>query len=362
MTSDRLRTLCCYIRCMEPPRAPYEPAPFVRAAAAANLTSFLQRHGIEPQPLFRQLGLDLDSVRDPYASMQLSSFTELMKLVAEETGIASTGLQLGFEQDPANWGALGFVLLNAPTVWECLSALERFLPPWQSGTHAKAVRDRDFMRIEYAILHPAVRHRDQDAEFSLSFTANQIRRMSGGLAAPVHASFMHPQVAETSAYEKYLGVRPIFDADVNSLHYERRAGDLENLAADHRLYYVISKHLEDLIEELPKTQTLVDSVKELVRVRLSGKPPSLAAISQLLAVQQRTLQRRLDAQGVSFSDLISQVREEEARRYLEDTSTEVKEISYFLGFSDPSAFIKAFKRSTGLTPIAYRERHRADKA
>lgn len=349
------------VRMQAPPPAG-EPAPFVRAAAAANLTTFLQRHGIDPQPIFRQLDLDLDSVRDPYASMPLSSFTELMKVVAEETGIASTGLQMGFQQDPANWGALGFVVLNAPTVWECFSALERFLPPWQSGTYARAVRDRDYMRIEYAILHPAVRHRDQDAEFSLSFTANHVRRMSGGLADPVYASFMHPQIAEISAYEKFLGVRPVFNAEVNSLHYERQAGDLENRSADHRLYYVISKHLEDLVEELPKTHTLVESVKELVRVRLSGKPPTLAAISKLLAVQQRTLQRRLGGEGVSYSDLVTRVREEEARRYLEDTSTEVKEISYFLGFSDPSAFIKAFKRSTGLTPIAYREQHQAGKA
>ncbi len=342
---------------MPPSRLTSPVVPTIRAAAAANVASFLERHGVAPNDIFSSLGIEIPSVWDPYASLPLPAFTELVERCAQETKISHAGLQLGYEQDPANWGALGFLLLNAPTIWSCLDCMERFLTPWQAATHVKAGRDREHLYVEYAILHPSVKRRDQDAELSISFAVNLIRRMSRGKVNPVYVSFMHKQISDLNEYSRFLGITPVFEADMNTVYFERKFENLENSSADERLYYIVKKHLADLTSESAAPTNLIDAVKDIIRVKLMGKTPSLATVSKSLAMQARTLQRRLEELDISFSEIIQEVRLEEADRYLTETAMEVKEISYFLGFSDPSAFIKAFKRWTGVTPQKYREQN-----
>lgn len=342
---------------MPSPRLTSPIIPTIRAAAAANVVSFLERHGIAPKDVFASLDIQIPSVWDPYASIPLPAFTELLEICALETEIPHAGLQLGYEQDPANWGALGFVLLNAPTIWSCLDCMEQFFQPWQAATHVKAGRDKEHLYIEYAIRHPSVKRRDQDAELSISFAVNLIRRMSRGKVNPVYVSFMHKQIADLSEYSRFLGITPVFETDMNAIYFEKKFEGVENTSADERLYYIVKKHLTDLTCESAEPENLADAIKDIIRIKLTGKTPSLTSVSKSLAMQARTLQRRLEESDLSFSEIIKEVRLEEADRYLTGTTMEVKEISYFLGFSDPSAFIKAFKRWTGVTPQKYREQN-----
>jgi AraC-like DNA-binding protein len=73
-----------------------------------------------------------------------------------------------------------------------------------------------------------------------------------------------------------------------------------------------------------------------------------------MALQPRTLQRRLREGGKSFTDLLEQVRYDTATHHLEETLMSISEIAFLLGYCDTSAFIKAFKKQTGKTPSRYR--------
>lgn len=332
-----------------------DPAPFVRAAAAGGIAGVLEHAGMDTASVLGRFGLSVEDAHDPYASMSLCAFTELLHQAAELTATPHLGMKIGYELDPANWGPFGFVVMNAPTVWACFQALEQFLPPWQSGTYVQAVREAGQARIEYEILDPKVRFRDQDAELSLAVSLNHVRRATRGRARPVAISFVHNPIAPRAAYERYLGLWPVFESETNALWYDEADLDLPNEAADIRLYNVVRRHLQDLVTEHAAPRTLVRIVEDQIRAHLCGDAPGMETVAARLSLEPRTLQRRLADEGTSYSDLVEAVRRSEAMRLLESTDTAIKQIAYLLGYSDPSAFIKSFRRWSEVTPGVYRK-------
>jgi AraC-like DNA-binding protein len=85
----------------------------------------------------------------------------------------------------------------------------------------------------------------------------------------------------------------------------------------------------------------------------------LATLARRFGSSPRTLQRRLGEEGTSFQEVLDQVRSEAAERYLADSSLSCAEVGYLLGFSEPAAFHRAFKRWRGVTPKEYRSRTRS---
>jgi len=106
--------------------------------------------------------------------------------------------------------------------------------------------------------------------------------------------------------------------------------------------------------------SLVASLRVAVATRMATRIPTMTEIARQLAVAPRTLQRRLASVGMSYDALVDQLRRESAERLLADASLSVSEIGYLLGFSEPSAFHRAFKRWHSCTPQSYRQTFNPD--
>jgi AraC-like DNA-binding protein len=131
--------------------------------------------------------------------------------------------------------------------------------------------------------------------------------------------------------------------------------------ADPLLSRVVLRHAEALLAERPAAaETTAGSVRRIL-TRLLGDDEagcSLAAVSTSLHMSERSLQRRLADEGVTFDALLDELRRELALRYLADEKVAIAEIAYLLGYSEPSAFHRAFKRWTGTTPAEARQQRR----
>jgi AraC-like DNA-binding protein len=110
----------------------------------------------------------------------------------------------------------------------------------------------------------------------------------------------------------------------------------------------------DLIQKLPKAEATTDAVRRHLASELDKGQPTLEQIAPRLHMSSRTLRRRLDEEGTSFRQILGEVRRELASRYLMEGRLSVGEIAFLLGFSEPSAFHRAFKQWTGHAPHAYR--------
>ena len=127
------------------------------------------------------------------------------------------------------------------------------------------------------------------------------------------------------------------------------------LAADPGLSRNVTAHAEQLLAALaPAAEMLTAQVRRQLTEGMANEPMTLSQVARRLHLSERSLQRRLEAEGTRFAQLVDEVRRELALRYIADERLAPGEVAYLLGFAEPSPFHRAFKRWTGTTPLAAR--------
>ena len=108
--------------------------------------------------------------------------------------------------------------------------------------------------------------------------------------------------------------------------------------------------------DLPANDNVIGTLSKYITAELKNGNPDIEQASKALGMSSRTLRRRLGEQSITYSTLVNKIRYDLSRRYLEDTNLTIKEIGFLLGYSDVSAFNRAYKRWSGMPPTAYRRR------
>ena len=124
--------------------------------------------------------------------------------------------------------------------------------------------------------------------------------------------------------------------------------------SDQQLMKVLDEHARMLLAQRPLPDDFVGKVRQEIVRDLHGGEATRDSIAKRLNVSPRTMQRRLDEHGVTFADLLDEVRAELAKNKLIGSDLSLAEIGFLLGFSEQSSFTRAFKRWTGKTPLEYR--------
>lgn len=182
------------------------------------------------------------------------------------------------------------------------------------------------------------------------------RRLGGTRVAAQAVRFRHPAPTQTAAYLRSFEGLPSFSQPVDELVLSRALLDLPNHQADPLLLPILEEHLEKRTEAAGRVGADLDRVRCAVKQLLQQREPTASQTAQLLHMSPRTLQRRLLLQGTSVKRLVEEVRRELALQHVQGSSMPLAEIAFVLGFSDVSAFHRAFKRWTGQTPTALRRR------
>jgi AraC-like DNA-binding protein len=169
--------------------------------------------------------------------------------------------------------------------------------------------------------------------------------------------FQHAAPKDTSEHERIFRAPVQFERGDSELVFESALLRLPLVEADPTLCAMLDRHAEELLTKLPRRGGLIDDVRALLRQSLNGGDPGLEAISQQLGLSPRTLQRKLKDERTSHQDLLDEMRRDLSVRYLQEPEMAICEVAYLLGFSEPSAFHRAFRRWMGTTPRAYRRTH-----
>ncbi|MBN2500315.1 MAG: helix-turn-helix transcriptional regulator, partial [Anaerolineales bacterium] len=140
----------------------------------------------------------------------------------------------------------------------------------------------------------------------------------------------------------------------NSMTLDLRMGNLPVRMANPGLLEHFEKYAQDFIAQMERNDATTQAVTKIVLARLDDESLSIEKVAQEMAVSVRTLQKRLEAEGVVFSDLLRDIRQRLAKKYLRENYS-VEQITYLLGYSEPSVFRKSFKKWLGVTPKEYRE-------
>jgi AraC-like DNA-binding protein len=181
-----------------------------------------------------------------------------------------------------------------------------------------------------------------------------MRSLVGVNINPLEVSFTCAAPASMSEYERVFQSPVSFGQKENSFTIDSSLLNMPIPMANPGLLEYFERYGENFLAEMDRKDEHTQTVTRIILTHLDDEGLSINKVAREMAVSVRTLQNRLEEEGVAFSDLLRDVRQRLAKQYLRENYT-VEQITYMLGFSEPSVFRKAFKKWSGVTPREYRE-------
>ena len=181
------------------------------------------------------------------------------------------------------------------------------------------------------------------------------RLLAGVDWTPLEVRLEHPSTGDSGAYEDWFGAPVRFEGRYSELAIPNDTLELPIIGSDASLSAVLDRHIEDVLARRSGSTSFTVRTRSAMAQQMDGGDPGAASIARLLNVSERTLLRRLREEGTTPTDVLRELRLELAEKYLSDPEISLTEISYLLGYSEVSAFHRAFKRWTGNTPAEFRD-------
>jgi AraC-like DNA-binding protein len=194
----------------------------------------------------------------------------------------------------------------------------------------------------------------QELEWLMALIYCGVRAATGVAFHPLAVEFAVAAPQDTREHERVFGCPVRFGQEANRLWVSRVDWERTNRNANTELLRILELRASGLAAEMPELDSVCDAVRSVACLNLDQGPPTIEQLAKQLSLSPRTLQRRLAAEGASFSELVDQARETTSRRLLHEHSLSLAEIAHLVGFSEQSAFTRAFKKWTGTTPAQFR--------
>lgn len=300
--------------------------------------------------------IDAPVLADPDARVPARAALELWELLPRLTQNDSFGLWLAELVGAAPLTAASWLVLSSPTLDAGLTEAIRFQRLLHDHAAGELVRDERGTTYVHRIGDATFRAPRHAIEFGMAQLVGIVRRATGRDIFPAEVRFQHARPASLAEHTRVFGQDVTFDAEHDSVTFGRATLDLPVLTADPALGELVTAHARALLAGLPDTATWTARVQRVLGAELLRKTPELDTVAAALSMTRRTLQRRLQDEGTSFEDVCDGLRKNLAERYLGERRLGVQETAFLLGYSDVSAFHRAFVRWTGVTPSRFRSR------
>lgn len=293
---------------------------------------------------------------DPDARLPLSTSNRMLEAAVSITGDVNLGLEAARELEHGEAGALDYAVSSASTVREAIDSAARYI---------RLVNDALELRVELSGERAVVVVEDKipvpraAVDFEVAGIFRSFRNVWAACPSPPTVLFAHGAPPDRAEYAATFGDAPIaFGAPYSGFALEASSLDAAMPTADSKLHDVIRQHAERMLAELPRAHDLIERVRDAIARELAGGNPSVAQIAKGLHTSPRTLERRLEREGTTFSALLEDLRKRLALCYVGTQDLDLSEVAFLLGFSQTTAFHRAFKRWTGDTPLGYRRAQR----
>lgn len=320
------------------------------------IIDYLKEHSIGSPEFVRRAGLEPSLLDSPENRLDMTPLLHLIELIVSFTGLEELGLLAGREVVSFS-NILSYVLANCSTIAECYSKLRDY----------ERVLD-EFFRIDLKeregkaelSLHSSDSRLDSNrvlVDFKLTATMSYCRTLTGKSIIPLKAMFSYSPPADLRAYKRQFNCPITFNAPFTAIVLNSDYLRLPTVAPNRELLKVFEQHACQVLKRLGSLESFSGRVRSLILKQMQGEPPKIEQIAYALVISVRCLQTRLKEEGTSYSKLLDSVRRELAFTYLKDQKNTIGDISYLLGFADPSIFHRTFKKWSSFTPGQYRTRH-----
>jgi AraC-like DNA-binding protein len=322
---------------------------------AAGIAAALEYGGLDSKSLFTQLGLDYSLLSDPEARFPQDGMTRLWQRAVELTGNPAIGLNMAKVLRPSSFNVVGYALMSSRNLKEGISRLVRYQRIIAEGADLCLQSTPEGYEIKLVVHGDRIASAPQSGEASMAYSLTFFRWITDRPLRPRHAYFTGSAPQDLTPYKDIFQCPISFNAPCCSLLMEVADMEAPLPSANESLALLHDRFAGEYLARFSGSRVTHQVRQVLCRLLPQGEPKR-EVVAQALLLSERTLQRRLQDEGTSYQQLLDDTRRELAVQYLEQINLTLLEISYLLGFSDPSNFFRAFRRWFDTTPGEYRTR------
>jgi AraC-like DNA-binding protein len=326
--------------------------PRLTVRALRPLMSGLTTLGYDPVPLLNRQGIDSEMLLDPDATMPMSVCVGLLAEGVRATGDDNLGLHVAERAELGSFDVHFYAMVSSPTLGAAFERVCRYQRLIHETSEVRLAKSGDRAVLSHRLAGgmPAPR---QTAELLIAAWVRAGRAAACTKWSPAEVRFAHRAPRDSREHERFFGAPLRFGTGENALVLPAGLLDLPCRGTDPSLLSLLDRYAADRLDG-PRAATFADRARAALSEEMQTGYVTAHALAARLAVSVRTLHRSLAVEGTSFRRLLDQLRLDIAERHLRDDRMSVAEVAFLVGFSELSAFHRAFKRWTGRTPVAFR--------
>jgi AraC-like DNA-binding protein len=324
----------------------------VRASALTGVHATIEDLGGDADAILQRLGLSRFE-EDPDAWISYSSFLLLLEHASRETGCPHFGLRLSARQDVGILGALGFVIQQAPDLRTALRELITRFAFHNQGAYVSLEVDNGLAAWRFNCKLDGEFPTRQQEDLVAGIGLDLMRLLWRPDWAPRAVCFTHAQPDDIRPYRERFRCPLQFNWDSNMMTFDAAILNTPIDRANPQLHRLLESYLDGL--QLAHPDDFIGKVRFLIQQAMYTGDCSIDRVAARLAINKRTLQRRLKSEGSSFKALQDDVRFNTACKYLRESNGSVSALAEMLCYSDISAFSNAFTQRFGVSPRRWKK-------
>ena len=331
-----------------------------RSACLTNYAELAQAFHLFPLEQLRRVNINPACLTNPDTTVPGSALIQLLENSTQAAGVENFGLRMAEERRISNLGPLAVVLRSQPTMRKALEAMRDYAH-LQAEEVTLFFEEKDgVLIIHEELMSERPEPMRQATELSLGVLFRTLRVLLGDEWRPSAVCFRHPAPRDLSVHRRVFDTRLQFNSNIDGIIC--RAANLDDPLPNYDPE--TARYLQKLLGVLDtkRVQSSADRVRQLVSLLLPTGRCSIEIVAQHLGLDRRTLQRHLQRDGQSFSEILDSVRYELAVKYLAHYDQPLKDLAELLGFSELSVFSRWFTHRFGCTATIWRQQQGSSKA
>lgn len=320
------------------------------------LTDYLVAHGHPHAPVLAAMEVSEDELADRDGRIPRHALLRAFGVAVEITGDPDLGLRVGESIRPAHLGVLGYILMSCESMRQAAEHDQRWHSLIADGERLEYARDGELSKRTLFLPDSEPPLPPCAAACAAASSVAFVRWLAGADDGLRRVALPYPEPRSRAAHDQLFRCELVFDAPHMTIWRDPTVLRKPLAQADPGLRARMEERAAQLAAERHAPDVLVTRVRELVARGMRDALPDLEAAAAVLELSPRALKRRLAERGTSFTRIVDDTRRQLALGYIADPALSLVDVAYLCGFSEQSAFNRAFKRWTGVPPGEYRRR------
>lgn len=316
------------------------------------------RQGVAREALLAQAGIAPEELRQE--RWPIDHITRLWRAAVRATQDAGFGLKAGSQVGPANFNVVGELLQTSATLREAIAAVQRYQRLISDGGRFQTITGPEACWVVYHPRQGALAFSPHQIESVLAAVVVFARWVTGSALRPQRVQLSQARIGPLAGYREVFQCPVDFEQAFSGVLLANAQLDAPLPQANAQLAQAHQQQAAARLAALSRQDGLEQTLRMWIASQLQGQAPARAQAARALGLSERTLARRMRAEGLSYSALLDGVRRDAALQAVAQTTRALSDIALALGYAEPSVFTRAFRRWTGATPGQWRGRGAAD--